>query len=627
MASLCSSFLNVSQLATGLLLIMVSLGHHDVVQAQTQTTLDTRSSVDVHNQLQACKAAMIEMDVDFDGSINRAEYINLLSAMSPSSDCDVMGDISNLLVSATFSTLFVDLACKCLEWEELATSQGGGFGTATFVFVDNADCCTEKNQHLRVPDVDTPEGYTMEVCTTILETIDQECPTSVLVTTPAPSLQPTTVVSRSPSVSPSVLPSAAPSFEVTVEIVEITPPPQGQAPDPPLPQEGGDKEEDIINTDDDNIGDDDDDDENNFRFRFILIASVAVAGCVFLIVIVIPVICISRQLHAQHHHQQLLNKVLSKGSKYGGRSFAAGDEDEDSDRSHTEIMEGDEYDDNDRDIDYGFDLEHGLRDEDEDEKFTLFTDDDHLSFDSAGGMRQGDEQGEAVQGSSTHHDDPYYSFPTTSSMSSCTVFTDGEDGHSDDDDDVVDNKIRNKTVGPLTWKQGADDDDDDMSTDDGSNGDTLTSLVSADGLSQGDGKDSHDDDKNKTVGPLTWQQGYDGDDDDMSTDDDTLTSLVSASDMRQGDEKDSIAESIERSYTSKGSSLSSHEIAINTIIEQSKNGAEWFEFNLPSDDEDDDDVSGDDDDDLFTIDNLGFDPADTAALRAIASHHSHLSLR
>jgi hypothetical protein len=147
-------------------------------------------------------------------------------------------------------------------------------------------------------------------------------------------------------------------------------------------------------------------------------------------------------------------------------------------------------------------------------------------------------------------------------------------------------------------------------------------------LSQGDDKDSDDDDKNKTVGPLTWQQGCDGDNDDDDKDGDTLTSLVSASDMRQGDDKDSIAESIERSYTSvdsKGSSLSSHEIAINNIIEQSKNGAEWFEFNLPSDDEHDDDDS-DDKDDLFTIDNLGFDPADTAALRAIASYRSHLSL-
>ena len=108
----------------------------------------------------------------------------------------------------------------------------------------------------------------------------------------------------------------------------------------------------------------------------------------------------------------------------------------------------------------------------------------------------------------------------------------------------------------------------------------------------------------------------DNDDDMMSTDaesgNDTITSLVSV-----GDDKDCV----DQSYTSaeeKGGKLSSREIAINTIIEQSKNGAEWFEFNLPSDSEDDngeDDTS--DDDDV-----LGMDPADIAALNAIASSRS-----
>jgi hypothetical protein len=467
--------------------------------------------------------------------------------------------------------------------ELVPTSQSGGFGTAAFVFVDNSDCCTDKNQHLRVPDAETPEGYTVEVCTTILETIDQVCSTSVPIATPAPSHQPTTTVSRSPSVSPSVPPSAAPSFKATVQIVESTPPTQGQAPDPPLSQEGEDKEEDVITNDDDNIGDDDD------NFRIILIASVAAAGGVVLIAIMILSICICRRLRAQHHFPKIPKEVFTKGSKYSGRSVTVGDQDEDSDQSRTEFTEGDEYDD-DHDIDYGFDLEHGLHD-DEDDAITLFTDDDYLAL-----MRNPDNNV-------------------------------GDDSEASDDD-----KIKNKTVGPLTRKEGNDDDCDGMSRDDGSDGDTLTSLVSADGLSQGDEYD-----KNKTVGPLTWKQGYDGDDDGMSTDDDsdgdTLMGLLSVSDMSQGDDRDSVAESIEQSFTSvdiKGSSLSSREIAIYTIIEQSKNGAEWFEFNLASDDEDDDDdddVSDDEDNDLFTIDNLGFDPADAAALRAIASGHSHLSLR
>jgi hypothetical protein len=103
------------KLATGLSLILLSLGHHDAgVQAQTQTSSVT------DGQIQACRAAMIAVDVDLDGRVNRAEYVNLVSAISGppffSADCDdFAGDISNFLGSATFSTLFQELACKCLE--------------------------------------------------------------------------------------------------------------------------------------------------------------------------------------------------------------------------------------------------------------------------------------------------------------------------------------------------------------------------------------------------------------------------------------------------------------------------------------------------------------------------------
>jgi hypothetical protein len=484
------------------------------------------------------------------------------------------------------------------------------FGADEFGFVDNADCCTEENQHLRVPGVNTPEGYTLEVCMIILETIDQECSTSELIT------------SRSPSVSPSVLPSAIPSFKATVQIVESTSPP---TPDFSLLQK-----------------------------------LVAAAVGVLLLIIMILVVCIRRRLRAQHQ-QKIPKEVFVNAAK---------DDEEDSDHTrvtkndevldhiHTDTTEGDGYDDDDRDTDYCFDLEHGFHDNDGGissflKQGTLLVgscDEDDVE------TMQDEEQGivnnaTVEQGSTDHHDNPDYAFPTTSSLPSFILFSDddylalmdnpdnnvGDGSEASDNDDDNDDKIKNETVIPLTWKRGDDDDDDDMSTDDGSNGDTLTSLVStAVGSSQGDNKDSVDDDddddrnKNHTVGPLTWQQGYDGDDDDMSTDDDsdgdTLTSLVSANDMSQADDRDSVAESF-TSVDEKGSSLSSREIAINTIIEQSKNGAEWFEFNLPSDDGDDDNVSDDDHDDLFMIDNLGFDPADVAALRAIANRRSYLSLR
>jgi hypothetical protein len=125
------------------------------------------------------------------------------------------------------------------------------------------------------------------------------------------------------------------------------------------------------------------------------------------------------------------------------------------------------------------------------------------------------------------------------------------------------------------------------------------------------------------VGPLSWKQGDDGDDDDDESGNDTSTDDESGNDTITSLVKDSDTASLERSYTSlegKGGKLSSREIAINTIIEQSKNGAEWFEFNLPSDDDDDDDDN--DTSDTSDDDDLGLDPADAAALNALASSHA-----
>jgi hypothetical protein len=245
---------------------------------------------------------------------------------------------------------------------------------------------------------------------------------------------------------------------------------------------------------------------------------------------------------------------------------------------HTGITDMDDFDD-DGDSEYNFD-EDGFGQEmvfDED-------DDDTTSFPKQGALlvasyddddvktMQDEEQGIANtgKGSRNHREDA--NFPSSSSLSTFEnhsamggiEVSDGDDDASDDDYKVA--------VGPLTWKQGDDDDDDDdndnMSSDEDSGGDTITSLVSV------------------------------------------------------GDDKESVTESIEQSYTSeeeKGCKLTSREIAINTIIEQSQSGAEWFEFNLPSDDDDDvqdeDDTTSDDDD-------LELDPADAATLNAISKSHA-----
>jgi hypothetical protein len=89
----------------------------------------------------------------------------------------------------------------------------------------------------------------------------------------------------------------------------------------------------------------------------------------------------------------------------------------------------------------------------------------------------------------------------------------------------------------------------------------------------------------------------------------------------------SLSKSFEKSYTSadqKGGALDSREVAINAIIEQTKAGAEWFEFDLPSSDTDEssdadhDDADADDENTnsgSYRLD--GLDPEDAKALEAI----------
>jgi hypothetical protein len=362
------------------------------------------------------------------------------------------------------------------------------------------------------------------------------------------------------------------------------------------------------------------DNDDGFSLIDILIISAIIAGGLLLIGILCS--CFHRRMRAQEQQPNVPEEVLSfvaaakaaKGKSRGNSvTVAHGGNDEVMnhtgltkdqellDNSRTLITIKDEYDDDDRYEYYAFDQEDGFHDEHDDD------DDDATSWFPKQGIvlvgsyddddvesMEDEEQGivgtATGQGTSNRQENPDYPQPATSSVSSFPIFCDDEDNHG-----VIGNPENN---------------------------------VSGDSEASDDGDyDSCDDrNKNETVGPLTWVQG---DDDDTSSNDDsgndTVTSLVSVGEMSERsrrDDIDSVAESIDRSYTSidsKGSSLSSRQIAINTMIEQSKNGAEWFEFNDEdvdgaSDDDDDDD----DDDGSFTIENLGFDPADAAALRAIA---------
>jgi hypothetical protein len=128
----------------------------------------------------------------------------------------------------------------------------------------------------------------------------------------------------------------------------------------------------------------------------------------------------------------------------------------------------------------------------------------------------------------------------------------------------------------------------------------------------------------KSVGSLTWSGGEDDSQDSKSS-----------SSADDADPASSLSLSIEKSFTSaeeKGSDLSSREVAINAIIEQTKAGAEWFDFELPSSDSDEGDDGDADPDDADADDEYtngesyrleeGLDPEDAKVLKAILSENN-----
>jgi hypothetical protein len=179
-----------------------------------------------NGQLQKCGDAMFRVDVDNDGNVNRAEYINMLMEISPyktyaefgviaSDSCPDIGSIEDFLGDAPLSAVFEEFACRCLEHEE-----------------EGPDCCkTQQSKHLKVPGV-WSMSYTVEMCTAIIESIENECTTAAPTISAAPSLAPTAAPSSAPTISTapsdisstapssSAVPSSVPTFVPTTNIIE-----------------------------------------------------------------------------------------------------------------------------------------------------------------------------------------------------------------------------------------------------------------------------------------------------------------------------------------------------------------------------------------------------------------------
>jgi hypothetical protein len=564
-----------------LLIALVSLSLPGLlVQAQ-------ESSAVSNDDIQACAAAMVQVDVDQDGRVNRAEYINLMQIISPNPSCPG-SNVFNFLGSATFSTLFVDLACRCLTLDVNAD------GTPT-----DQNCCAGNKQHMKVPGV-YPLTYTTDVCGTMLRTIESECPAVIETEAPiaSPTVQPTRPPTRPPSSFPTASPTKSPvqTFQPTVEPTVAKTDTGSTEPalplqELPLPD---DKKNDTDPDDVDiNKNVDDSDDDNDDSDDSILIGSVAAAAFILLIFIFILVVKISRVRQRGLAEKMEMEKITgvsgvarsSKSKKIQSsdrrrRSLLSIDEGLD------ETGAGSDMEDHDHDIEhidienndhdqYGYDdddMVNGLANDNSNSNMNiLVVDSDDEDNDIH--IVEIDNEGQQPQQQQAH-------FPSTSSATSFNVFSDED--HS---------------LPPGNMEDGMEDSD----SDDENNNHS---------------KHKKNKNKNKAVGPLSWT-GHEGDDDrsfdEIANDDDDDDDSVA-----NDDDANSLQESIAQSYTSvqvKGGVLDSREIAINTIIEQSKNGADWFEFNLPSDDDDsDDDDDNDDDDDAQ---DLGLDPEDVAALRAI----------
>jgi hypothetical protein len=516
------------------------VGH---VQAQqTQTITDA--------QLQECRNVMFQVDVDDDGRVNRAEYINMLTALSPYSavvdpanvvamtdNCPDVGTIEDFLGDAPLSIIFEDFSCLCLT---LSPEEG-------------PDCCKgQDNMHLKVPLVFSL-NYTLDLCTAIYDTIEDECTTAAPTISAAPSLTPSLAPSSTPTVSsapsgepssaPSLVPSSVPSFVPTSKIIEASKAPAG----PRVTTTGVDDDETNRNG-----NDDDDDDMDLIR---ILIPSL-LGGLL---------LCLLVGLFLYYRKQR-----QSRNNSADNPKFA-------------------DLQDNGSSTDMGTDNQDMAMFSTDKDGFVTMK--DHSSGD--GDVEQGSNSYPAAAAKKKKKKgEPMY-------VSSST----GESSSEFREPAPFDNRHHNLAL-ELDLERDVhhsfNDDDDEQS---GSPVNAYGHLTS--------------------VGSLTWSGG------DMD-----LDSHDSSSDDAEDDDDDddgSTPENIEKSYTSDPSD--SREVAINAIIDQTKSGAEWFDFELPSSDSDTSDSDDDDhshaaDDDADADDEVsddgesyrledGLDPEDAAKLEAI----------
>jgi hypothetical protein len=527
-----------------------------------------------NKQLQECGDAMFRVDVDNDGKVNRAEYINMLLDLSPyktyaqfgviaDDSCPDIGNIEDFLGDAPLSAVFEEFACRCLEHVE-----------------EGPDCCkTQQTQHLKVPGVYSM-NYTVEMCTAVIETIKNECTTAAPTTSVAPSITPTAAPSSAPTVSsaPSAISSTAPSTSAAPSSVPTFVPTANIIVKPEVTGEEDDGN--VRNTN--NGNDDNDGNDGNDKDDIIKIIVPVILG-VFLLVLI--------GLFLVHRNQQSKTKNTSM-----------------TDADRDSLGQNNMVDDHDDMILFSYDKES----------------------DGCVNLKESADP-TTERDSSVSDSDSHYVFmdPLNNSNSSNNVSS-----YGDENDEDIEQGVRSNpavAAGTATSANAA------------AAATTTAKTKPLPGESEPASFDSRhheldldlaldldhhfndSDDKSldsgkyhqKSVGSLTWSGGEDDSHDSNSS-----------SSVEDADPAVSLSKSFEKSYTSadqKGGELDSREIAINTIIEQSKNGAEWFEFELPSSDTDEssdadhDDADADDENTNSGSYHLeeGLDPEDAKALEAI----------
>jgi hypothetical protein len=517
------------------------------VRAQTTVT---------NGQLQKCNDAMFRVDVDNDGKVNRAEYINMLMDISPyrsyarfgviaSDSCPDIGSIQDFLGDAPLSAVFEEFACRCLEHEE-----------------EGPDCCKgQQNKHLKVPGVYSVD-YTVEMCTAIIETIVGECTTMAPTISPAPSLAPTAPPSSAPTVSsaPSAISSTAPSSSAAPSSVPTLVPTTNIIEKPELT-----KEEDGNNPRNTNNGDDGDDKDDIIKIV------VPVALGFFLLALL--------GLFLVHRNQQ------SKMKNGNFRSFENADRDS--------LDQDNLVDDQDDMILFSYDKDsegYGNLKESADptteRDSSVSNSDSHFVFMDPLTNSDGDEE----QGVRSN--------PAAATAATTATTKTKTKPLSDESKPAPFDSRHHKLDLALDLDQDHQfNDSDDKSLESGNY-------------------------HQKSVGSLTWSGGEDDSHDSNSS-----------SSVDAANPEESLSKSFEKSYTSadqKGGELDSREVAINAIIEQTKAGAEWFEFELPSSESDESSVGHHDDADAddentnsgsYRLEK-GLDPEDAKALEAILSENS-----